>query len=168
MPTCRDRAIDAVNALLSELVHRFDVVPKILSSDRGTHFTSSVMAEFCAKLGIKQQLHLAWRPQSSGNIERAHRTLKNAIFATCSEKNINWVEALPFVVCALNNAENQSTKCSPREVIFGEKSSYRLPIVTGSQMRSTTALSYAKNIQLLRQRVHYLVKIAAEAADKEM
>ena len=168
VPTCRDRAIDAVNALLYELILKFDTVPKVLSSDRGTHFTSSVMSEVCQKFGIKQQLHVAWRPQSSGSIERAHRTLKNAIFATCAEKLCDWTEALPFVVNAMNSAINTSTGVSPRQVIFGEKSTFRLPEVTGEQMTSSSPRSYGHNLRLIRERVHHLVRLSAEAADRQM
>ena len=168
VPTCRDRAIDAVNAMLYELILKFDTVPKVLSSDRGTHFTSSVMSEVCTKFGIKQQLHVAWRPQSSGSIERAHRTLKNAIFATCSEKICDWTEALPFVVNAMNSAVNTSTRVSPRQVIFGEQSTFRLPEVTGEQMTSSSPRSYGHNLRLIRERVHQLVRLSAEAADRQM
>ena len=168
VPTCRDRAVDAVNAILFELCLKFDTIPKVLSSDRGTHFNNAVMAEVCEKFGIKQQLHVAWRPQSSGSIERAHRTLKNALFATCSEKLCDWTEALPFVTNAINSSYNSSIKASPREVIFGEKSTFRLPEVTGEQMRSSSQRSYGYNLRTIRERVHQLVTISAEATDREV
>ena len=168
VPTCRDRAIDAVHALLNKVVYQYDEIPAVLSSDRGTHFTSSVTEEFCKKLGIKQQLHVSWRPQSSGNIERAHRTLKNALYATASEKNVDWVEALPSVVNAMNNAPNRSTGVSPRMVVFGERSRHMLPEIPGEKMRSETPLSFALNRQLLRSKVHEIVKTAAKAADSVM
>ena len=76
-PSSRDRAIDAARGLV-QFMMEYDI-PKVISSDRGTHFVSSVIEELCSKMSIKQNLHTAWRPQSSGNIERMHRCLKNAL-----------------------------------------------------------------------------------------
>ena len=61
------RATDALPALyLMFLRHRER--PQIVSSDRGTHFTGEVYRNFCELMGIKQELHCPWRPQSSGNV----------------------------------------------------------------------------------------------------
>ena len=68
----------------------------------------------------------------------------------------------------MNSSFNTSTRCSPREVIFGEKSTFRLPEVTGEQMRSSSPRSYGQNLRRIRERVHHLVSLSAEAADRQM
>ena len=75
IPCARDRAIDAARGLYQFFL-RHREIPRIVSSDRGTHFTGEVYKEFCDLTSITRELHCPWRPQSSGNIERQHRTLK--------------------------------------------------------------------------------------------
>ena len=118
--TTRDRAIDAAKGLTQFMLEYG--IPRILSSDRGTHFTGAVMQELCKDVNIRQNLHCAWRPQSSGNIERCHRVLKNSLYAMTNELSMEWDEALPYVRRSMNIAKNVSTGCSPHFVIFGRES----------------------------------------------
>ena len=165
IPTNRDRAIDAANSLLREVILKFNCRPEVLSSDRGTHFTSSIMAELCKSYGIQHNLHTAWRPQSSGNIERGHRTLKNALFASCAERNCDWAETLPFIVNSMNVAHNAATSCSPYFTVFGQKPNLGLPVLPGKDVRSTEPLSYGMNIRLVLDRIHQIVEVSTKAAD---
>jgi len=165
IPTCRDRAIDAAQALVKEVILKFNCRPKTLSSDRGTHFTGSVMEETCRLMGIDHKLHTAWRPQSSGNIERAHRTLKNALFTTCAEKRCDWAESLPYCVSAMNLAHNKATGVSPHRAVFGTMPDLGLPKIPGKELRCTEPLSYGLTVRHMLDRIHQLVTISAEAAD---
>ena len=54
-------------------------LPRSLKSDNGTSFTSKVTQEVSRAFGITYYLHRAWRPQSSGKVERANQFLKSAI-----------------------------------------------------------------------------------------
>lgn len=168
IPCNRDRAIDACNGLLREVILRHGFLPKVISSDRGTHFTSALMAELCSSIGAKQQLHVSWRPQSSGNLERQHRTLKNSLYATMEEKRCSWVDALPYVVNAMNLSPNKSTGCSPYKVIYGIQPNFTLPEIPGKNMTSEDPLSYGMNLKVILDRIHSLVKLSSEAADLEM
>ena len=53
--------------------------PISLQSDNGTLFTSKVTQGVSQVLGITYYLHCAWRPQSSGKLERANQFLKSAV-----------------------------------------------------------------------------------------
>ena len=44
-------------------------------------------------LGITYYLHCAWRPQSSGKVERANEFLKSAIKKITQETSLGWKEA---------------------------------------------------------------------------
>uniref|UniRef100_H2ZZI7 Gypsy retrotransposon integrase-like protein 1 n=1 Tax=Latimeria chalumnae TaxID=7897 RepID=H2ZZI7_LATCH len=50
-------------------------VPTSVDSDRGPHFANDVMKA----LGVKHYLHILYRPQASGQVERVNRTLKASI-----------------------------------------------------------------------------------------
>ena len=67
-----------VKNLLHEIIPRFGL-PRSLQSDNGTSFTSKVTQGVSKALGITYYLHCAWRPQSSGRVERANHFLKSMI-----------------------------------------------------------------------------------------
>ena len=73
--TQTEKAEEVVKKLLHEIILRFGL-SKSLQSDNGTPFTSKVTQGVSKALGITYYLHCAWRPQSSGKIERANQFLK--------------------------------------------------------------------------------------------
>ena len=78
-PTQTEKAEEVVKKkLLHEIIPRFGL-PWSLQSDNGTSFTSKVTQGVSKALGITYYLHCAWRPQSSGKVERANQFLKSAI-----------------------------------------------------------------------------------------
>ena len=64
--------------LLCKIIPRFGQ-PRSLQSENGTSFTSKVTQGVSKALGITYYLHCAWRPQSSGKVERDNQFLKSAI-----------------------------------------------------------------------------------------
>ena len=63
--------------MLHEIILRF-CLPRSLQNDNGT-FTSKVTQRVSKELGISYYLYCAWRPQSSGKVERANQFLKSVI-----------------------------------------------------------------------------------------
>ena len=77
-PTRTEKAEEVVKKLLHEIIPRFGL-PQSLQSDNGTSFTSKVTQGVSKALGVTYYLHCAWRPQSSGKVERANQFLKSVI-----------------------------------------------------------------------------------------
>ena len=77
-PTWTEKAEEVVRKLLHEIIPRFGL-PRSLQSDNGISFTSKVTQGVSKALGITYYLHCAWRPQSSGKVERANQFLKSVI-----------------------------------------------------------------------------------------
>ena len=69
-PTWTEKAEEVVKKLLHEIVLRFGL-PRSLQSENGTSFTSNITQGVSKALSITYCLHCAWRPQSSGKVERA-------------------------------------------------------------------------------------------------
>ena len=167
IPSARDRALDAARGLyLMFLRHRER--PQIVSSDRGTHFTGEVYRNFCDFMGIKQELHCPWRPQSSGNIERQHRTMKNAIFMLCEERKCDWTEVLESVISNMNSMINRSTGVSPHFVVTGRHPNLGLPQKKSEQIRHPDPASYGMEINTLLNQTHKAVELANQEADFKM
>ena len=84
--------------LLHEIVLRFGL-PRSLQSDNGTSFTSKATQGVSKALGNPYYLHCAWRPQSSGKVERANQFLKSEIKKKImQETSLGWKETLPIAL----------------------------------------------------------------------
>ena len=91
-PTRTEKAEEVVKKkLLHEIIPRFGL-PRSLQSDKGTSFTSKVTQVISKALDITYYLHCAWRPQSSGKVERANQLLKSAIKKITQETSLGWKE----------------------------------------------------------------------------
>ncbi|XP_044150781.1 protein NYNRIN-like isoform X2 [Bufo gargarizans] len=64
--------------LINHVFSRFGL-PQRIESDRGSHFTSEVMTKTWEILGVKRKLHIAYRPASSGGVERYNQTIVNIL-----------------------------------------------------------------------------------------
>ena len=166
IPCARDRALDAARGLY-QLFLRHRERPQIVSSDRGTHFTGEVYKNFCDLMGIKQELHCPWRPQSSGNIERQHRTMKNAIFMLCDERKCDWTDILESVISNMNATVNRSTGVSAQYIITGRHPNLGLP-QKNDQIRHSNPASYGMKVTAMLRQVHEAVELANHEADLKM
>ena len=159
-PVKSNTALDTVKCL-GKFIRKWGRTPGVLSSDRGVHFTAKCIEKLCSDLGIMQKVHCAWRPESSGSIERAHRTIKNALYCASFENKNTWLDNLDEVQSALNSCRNQVTKVSPFFTIFGRE--YQLPQLptVPDQGDSAHGVSLAKKLR----NIHRVVRKLNEAAD---
>ena len=164
IPFRHERAIDAAQGLYKlYLQHR--IIPKYVSSDRGTHFTGSVFIEFNKIFGSKQLLHCAYRPESSGILERQHRTMKSAIFILSEERGVPWPDLLEEIVSNMNSMKNSATNVAPHFVLTGREPEIGLPKNEVSLTRTPDPKSYAQALVRKLQAVKKAVILAAKAAD---
>ena len=77
-PTCTEKAEKVIKKLLHKIILRIGL-PRSLYSDNGASFTSKVTQGVSKALSITYYLHCAWRPQSSGKVERANQFLKSVV-----------------------------------------------------------------------------------------
>ena len=117
-PTKTERATEVCKALLKEIVPRFEL-PRSLQSDSGPLFTATISQNLAACLGIKYQLHSAWRPQASVRVERANQTLKRALAKLCQEIHNKWIHTLPIALMRVRTSPKQPLLSSPWEMTYG-------------------------------------------------
>ncbi|XP_029473186.1 uncharacterized protein LOC115099591 [Rhinatrema bivittatum] len=106
VPTRTETAKEVVSLLLNQILPRYGL-PRQINSDNGPAFTSEATQHLTKILGLKWHLHCTWRPQSSGTVERANRTLKSQLAKLCQETRTKWPKMLPL---ALFNI-----RCTPRQ-----------------------------------------------------
>ena len=162
-PSSHDRAIDAARGL-SRFITRHGVAPKIISSDRGRHFISSVFVETCKQLGVATKLHVAYNPQSCAVLERWHRTLKSALFIVSKERNCLWPDVLDYTVQALNANFNAATKTSPFYCVFGRHYNIALPTLSAEEV-ANNPLSHGMQVNATLQMAHKFVRLCNKEAD---
>lgn len=105
-------------------------------------------------LGITWDLRTAWRPQSSGKVERMNQTLKRQISKICQETDLKWPQALPLALSQICVQPRSGTLSSPYELLYGKP--YESPEpnlnvhIKGKQDIYSYLLSLGKTLTVLR------------------
>ena len=94
-------------------------LPKVLRSDNGPAFVSQVSQLVAKSLGIDWKLHCTYRPQSSGQVERMNRTIKETLTKLTLETGTrDWVRLLPLALYRARNTPGPHG-LTPIEIIYG-------------------------------------------------
>jgi transposase InsO family protein len=103
-PTKRETAQVVAKVLLEEIIPRYGI-PETLGSDNGPAFISNVLQGLALAVRTNWKLHCEYNPQSSGQVERMNRTLKETLSKLAIETGRDWVALLPsfpdlkFTIC---------------------------------------------------------------------
>ena len=100
---------------------------KVLRTDRGGEFTSTVFELFCDEQGIKRQLTAPYTPEQNGVAERKNRTVVEMARSMLKQKEIPdcfWVEAVAAAVHILHISPTKDVwNQTPYEAWNGNKPS---------------------------------------------
>ena len=80
------------------------VVPKTITSDRGSQFTSHFWKHLHSALGTRLIHSSAYHPQTSGQVECVNQVLEDMLRACTLTYSKNWEECLPLAEFAYNNS----------------------------------------------------------------
>ncbi len=96
------------DAFLKSVVLKWGV-PKYLTSDNGSCYTSALMKGIEKLIGTKPVFTSSWHPQSNSVAERPNRTIAKAISHYLDRNNQKcWDEVVPYIEFALNTAVSSS------------------------------------------------------------
>jgi Integrase core domain/Integrase zinc binding domain len=87
-------------------------VPAVITSDRGSQFTSALWDSLCTILGIRHLQTTACHPQSNGLVERFHQRLKDALRARLAGPK--GTAHLPLVLLGLRAVPREEDNISPK------------------------------------------------------
>ena len=106
-------------SLLREIVPQFGF-PTCRGSDNGPTFILDLIQQVRKAMNIKWKLHTAYRPQSSGMVERTNlkETLKETLSKWMIETDCSWVDLFPMALLKLRMTP-QSHGYSPYEIVYG-------------------------------------------------
>ena len=115
IPTEKNDAITAAEVVFEEWFLRI-FPPKIIQSDRGTHFASEVFEGVCRLAGVKHKMGAPDHAPSQGQVERQNQ-LMNQVRSLAQNKVDCWPKALSRIAYAHNSSENE-TRLSPSQFLY--------------------------------------------------
>jgi transposase InsO family protein len=109
-------AATCADTLITAWVVRFGV-PAVITSDRGTQFTSQVWSILCRKLGIIHTMTTAYHSQSNSLVKRAHRQLKEGLKTRLASHE--WPAHLPWVLLGIRTSPKDDSAIFSAELVYG-------------------------------------------------
>ena len=95
-------------------------VPEVITTDRGSQFTSQTWTQLMRTWGTKHITTTAYHPESNGMVERLHRRLKESLIALGQDERNDWYWKLPMTMLALRTTIKPDIGASPSELVYGE------------------------------------------------
>lgn len=93
-------------------------LPKIILSDNGSYFISSIFKQFFKQLNIEHRFSSIYFPRSNGVCERTHRSLKQSIASMCNN-TFEWSDRILYFKLHYNNSVHSVTQFTPAQLFFG-------------------------------------------------
>ena len=94
------------------------------------------------QLGITYYLHYAWRPQSSGKVERADQFLKSVIKKIIQKTSLGWKEALPIALLHTRIAPKEQLGLGPYEMLYGRPFVYVNDLFLDPRVRPSSLIPW--------------------------
>ena len=94
-------------------------VPQRIHTDRGSQFTSDLMAEVNKMLLVKHTLTTPYHAMGNGCVERLNGTIKATLRKLICEQPKEWDRYLAPLLFALRDAVHESHGFTPFELVFG-------------------------------------------------
>nr|GFA32845.1 reverse transcriptase domain-containing protein [Tanacetum cinerariifolium] len=110
---------------MKSLFARFGT-PRVIISDRGTHFCNDQFGKVMLKYDVTYRLAIVYHPQTSRNVEVLNRGLKRILERTVGENHASWSDKLDDALWAFRTAFKTPIGCTPYKFVY-EKACH-LPI----------------------------------------
>ena len=108
-----------------DITTKHTYLPTALITDKGTAFTSKMVAEIAHILGIQMKCATTKHPQTFGKLERAHASLKINPKMASGDYRRQWHKNLPLAVLNYNTTYHVTLGCEPSR-IFHERFPYKI------------------------------------------
>lgn len=96
-------------------------VPTLMTTDRGTEFINELVTALTNVYKIRHIRTTAYHPQGNGQVERTNRIIKDVLAKITPTKPGDWSIYLPSALSVIRNAQQQSTRFAPSELLYGRQ-----------------------------------------------
>ena len=142
--------------------------PAEILSDRGTQFTSELMAEISRLVSVKQLFTAPYNPKCNGLCERMNGVLKSMLKKMCQERPQDWDRYLSAVLFAYREVPQASTGFSPFELLYGR--TVRGPMQVLKQLWTEQEVPETRNtyqyVLDLKHRLEETCRVARESLNE--
>ncbi|GKD16268.1 reverse transcriptase domain-containing protein [Tanacetum coccineum] len=94
--------------------------PRVIISDRGTHFCNDQFTKVMLKYGVTHRLSTAYHPQTSGQVEVSNQGLKGILEMTVGENRASWFDKLDDALWAISTTFKTPIRCTPYKLVYGK------------------------------------------------
>jgi hypothetical protein len=119
MPCCKASTEESIAMIKYMIFPRFGT-PRILISDRGTHFTGKNFKKCLSKLGIEHRISTAYHPQTNGQAETLNRQLKIIYNKTIEKGGKDWSKKLDRALWASRTTFKTPIGMTPYQFVYGK------------------------------------------------
>ncbi|GJX60490.1 reverse transcriptase domain-containing protein [Tanacetum coccineum] len=95
-------------------------VPKVLISDRGTHFCNSQLEKALQKYSVTYKISTTYHPQTNEQTEVTNRAIKRILERSVEYNPKDWSEKLNDALWAFRTAYKTPTGCTPFRLVYGK------------------------------------------------
>ncbi|WZZ77605.1 hypothetical protein YC2023_098177 [Brassica napus] len=101
-------------------------VPRVVISDRGSHFINKIFAGLLKKNGVKHKVATPYHPQTSGQVEVSNREIKSILQITVNTSRKDWSLKLDNALWAYRTAYKTPIGTTPYNLVYGK--AFHLPV----------------------------------------
>ena len=117
-PLIEATAANVAKVIIDKMT-KHSYLPTTLITDKGSAFTSTILAEITAILGITLKCATTKHPQTIGKLERTHASLKTNLKMASGEYRRQWHKYLLLAVINYNTIYHSSIGCEPSKIFHG-------------------------------------------------
>jgi transposase InsO family protein len=117
---CRKASTEESIAMIKSMIFPRFGTPRILISDRGTHFTEKNFKKCLSNLGIEHRVSTAYHPQTNGQAETSNRQLKSILNKTIEKGGKDWSKKLDGALWAYRTAFKTPIGMTHYQFVYGK------------------------------------------------
>ena len=119
VPLPDKRARTVAQAMDERVLSSMDRAPSVVQTDRGSEFVSGEFQAALRRHNVKHVMSRPYTPQSQGQIERWHSTLKTLLRQHLAQftGSRRWVDVLPLLLENYNSSKHSATGFTPLELV---------------------------------------------------